>query len=75
MNVNLLGTCTHLIRSQVEFSESTQTMILRCILEVPATGERRGFVSMDALMETLRDELTDMQNQIVTRSIPNNKET
>ena len=75
MNVNSVSNCTHIIRSQVEYSVSTQTVILRCIVEIPATGERRrGFAPLDALMDALRTELTNMQDQIVSKPNLNNKE-
>ena len=75
MNVNLISNCTHIIRSQAEYSASTEEVVLRCILEIPATGERRGFASMEALIEALQDELTDMQEQIVSQFRSNNKES
>ena len=65
MKVNPVRNCTLVIRSQAEFSAATQTVIMRCILELPATGQRRGFSDVDALLTALRAELTDMQRKIV----------
>ena len=65
MGVNSVLNCTHIIRSQVEYSESTGSVILRCVLETPATGERRGFTDVGAMMEALQNELLDIQNQIM----------
>lgn len=75
MNMNAVGNCTHIIRSQIEYSASTQTVTMRCILETLATGERRGFSDMDELMIALRTELIDIQTQIVSRSNSKDKET
>ena len=65
MNVNSVLNCTLIIRSQVEYSVTVGTVILRCILEVPATGQRRGFTSTEDLLAALRAELMAVQNQIV----------
>ncbi len=73
MNVNAVSNCTHIVRSQVEYNAATQTVILRCILEITTTGKRLGFTDVDALMDALRAELIDMQIQIVSRSISNDK--
>lgn len=69
MKVNLVSNCTHIIRTQVEYSAAAHTVVLRCILERPASGQRRGFTDVDALMDALRAELTDIQDQIVVRSL------
>ena len=65
MNVNPVINCTLIIRSQVEYSTATQTAVLRCILEVPATGQRRGFTDEESLLAVLRLELTEMRNQLI----------
>lgn len=75
MNVNSVSNCTHIIRSQIEYSAATQTVSIRCILETTATGQRRGFSDMDELMDALRAELIDMQTQIVSHTNLNNKES
>lgn len=54
-----------IIRSQAEYSADTQSVILRCVLEAPATGQRYGFIDLDALLAALRAELTALQNQII----------
>jgi len=65
MNVNPVINCTLIIRSQAEYSAATQTAILRCILESPVTGQRRGFTDVEALLTVLRAELTEIQSQII----------
>ena len=62
-----------IIRSQVEYSGVTQTVILRCLLEKAATGQRRGFADVDALLIALRAELMDLQSQILPPDAPNPK--
>lgn len=65
MKVNPVLNYTLIIRSQVEYSAATQCAVLRCILETPATGQRRGFSDMDALLTVLRAELLALQNQLI----------
>lgn len=73
MNINSVVNCTFIIRSQAEYSVATQTVILRCLLENAATGERRGFADMDALLRALRAELMELQKKIVPPEPPNSK--
>ena len=75
MDVYPVSNCTHIIRIQMEFSLTTQRFVLRCILETPATGERRGFTDMDALTAALYAELTDMQDRMTTHFNNDTKET
>jgi hypothetical protein len=65
MNVNPVVNCTLIIRSQVEYSATTQTAVLRCVLEKSATGQRRGFTEVDALLTALRAELMELQAEII----------
>lgn len=65
MKVNPVLNYTLIIRSQVEYSATTQSAVLRCMLETPATGQRRGFSDVDALLTTLRAELLALQNQLI----------
>ncbi|MEZ4868833.1 MAG: hypothetical protein R3C14_46340 [Caldilineaceae bacterium] len=65
MKVNPVINCTLIIRSQAEYSAATQTVVLRCVLEMPATGQRHGFTEVEALLITLRAQLTDLQSQII----------
>lgn len=65
MKVDQVRNCTLIIRSQVEYSAATQRAVLRCILETPATGQRRGFSDMEALLTALRAELLTLQNQLM----------
>src|SRR5690606_30043911 len=65
MKVNPVLNYTLIIRSQVEYSATTQRAVLRCMLETPATGQRRGFSDVDALLTTLRAELLALQNQLI----------
>ena len=64
MKANLVMYSTLIIRSQVEYS-STQSVILRCVLEMPATGQRHGFTDLDALLDALRAELMEFQHRII----------
>ena len=57
--------CNLIIRSQLEYSAATQAVIVRCMLEMPSTGQRQGFTEVEALLDALRAELTAMQNQII----------
>ncbi len=65
MKINPVVNCTLIIRSQVEYSAATQTVVLRCLLEKTATGQRHGFTDVDTLLTALRAELMEMQNQII----------
>jgi hypothetical protein len=40
-------------------------VILRCILETPVTGQRRGFTDVDALLAAIRADLLNMQEQMI----------
>lgn len=64
MKANPVMYSTLIIRSQVEYS-TTQSVILRCVLEMPATGQRRGFTDLDDLLVALRAELMELQRQII----------
>lgn len=64
MKANSVINSTHIIRSQAEYSAAAQAVILRCILETPATGQRRGFTDMDTLLDALRTDLAELQDQI-----------
>lgn len=61
MKVSPVLNYTLIIRSQVEYSAATQRAVLRCILETPATGQRRGFSDVEALLTALRAELIELQ--------------
>lgn len=65
MNINPVTTCTLIIRSQVEYSIAAQEVIVRCILEKSATGQRRGFSNVEALLTALRAELMELQSQMI----------
>jgi hypothetical protein len=65
MKINPVANCTLIIRSQVEYSAATQMVVLRCLLEKSATGQRRGFTDVEALLTALRAELMDLQSQIL----------
>jgi len=66
MKSNSVHYCNLIIRSQLEYSAADQAVIVRCILELPSTGQRRGFTDVEALLDALRVELTEMQNQITS---------
>ncbi len=74
MNINSVVNCTLIIRSQAEYSVASQTVVLRCLLEKVATGERRGFANVDALLLALRAELMELQSQIIPPDPPNAKD-
>lgn len=57
--------CTFIIRSQAEYSSAAQAMSVRCILEMPATGQHRGFTDVETLLNNLRAELAEIHNQII----------
>ena len=66
MKANSVVYCNLIIRSQLEYSAATQAVIVRCMLEMPSTGQRQGFTDVEALLDALRVELTAMQNQIIS---------
>jgi hypothetical protein len=65
MKVNPVIHHTLIIRNQIEYSTTTQTVVMRCLLETPATGQRDGFTDVDALLAALRIQLLEMQNQMI----------
>ncbi|CAN5817453.1 hypothetical protein BH10CHL1_BH10CHL1_26970 [soil metagenome] len=65
MNPNPIIHCTFIIRGQIEYSLATQTVSLRCLLEMPITGQRRGFTDMKVLLAALQAELMALQKQII----------
>ncbi|MCL4861259.1 MAG: hypothetical protein KJZ93_17720 [Caldilineaceae bacterium] len=73
MKTNPVANCTLIIRSQVEYSAATQTVVLRCLLEKVATGQRRGFIDIDDLLVALRAELMELQNQILPPDAQNSE--
>lgn len=66
MKANPVVYCNLIIRSQLEYSATTQAVIVRCMLESPATGQRQGFTDVEALLAALRTELMAMQSQIIS---------
>jgi hypothetical protein len=73
MKVNPVVNCTLIIRSQAEYSAATQRVVLRCLLEKSATGQRCGFTNVDALLLALRAELMELQAQIIPPDSPSSK--
>ena len=65
MTDNSVINCLFIVRSQAEYSPATQTMSVRCILEMPTTGQHHGFTDVEALLSSLRVELMAMHNQII----------
>ena len=65
MKSNPVVSCNFIIRSQLEYSAASQTVVVRCILETAATGERRGFTDVDALLDAVRVALMEMHNKII----------
>lgn len=65
MNSNRVVNCMFVLRSEAEYSVATQRVILRCVLEVPATGQRQGYTEVEALLTALRTELLTIQAQMI----------
>lgn len=65
MESNPVTFSTLIIRNQVEYSALAQAAILRCTLEIPATGQRWGFTDVDDLLAALRAELLTVQHQMI----------
>lgn len=63
MNDHPVRNCTFIIRTQAEYSPTSQRVVLRCILETPAKGQRQGFTDTDALLAAVRAKLEDLQSQ------------
>ena len=57
--------CTLIIRSQAEYSVISETLRVHYILEVPITGQRRGFADLEALFSAVRTELMETHHQII----------
>lgn len=64
MKLNSVRNCTFLIRAQVEYCTVTGKVSLRCMLEIPAVGQRRGFTDAETLLASLRSELSKLQEQV-----------
>ena len=54
-----------IVRMQAEYSAAFQATRIRYVLEVPASGEHRGFAEVEDLMSALRIEMTKIDNPIV----------
>jgi hypothetical protein len=65
MESNPMAYCTLIIRNQIGYSSAAQAVVMRCILETPATGQRRGFTDIDDLLAVLRAELIEVQDQMI----------
>lgn len=65
MSNNRVVNCMFVLRSQAEYSAATQRVVLRCVLEVPATGQRQGYTEVEALLTALRAELLKIQVQMI----------
>lgn len=65
MNINPVINSTLIIRSQAEYSLASQTVSVRYILEVPATGQHRGFIDLEELISALRGELITVNSGII----------
>jgi len=65
MTTNPVSNCILIIRSQAEYSPASQTLSVRFMLEMPATGQHCGFVDVEALISALRIELVETHRQII----------
>lgn len=54
-----------IIRIQAEYSAAAQIMSIRYILEIPSSGEHRGFAEVGDLISALQIELTKIASPIV----------
>lgn len=69
MATNSVINSTLIVRSQAEYSPATQTLSVRFILEMPATGQHRGFADVEALLCLQGGEIyAQMLDRPVTRS-------
>lgn len=66
MKVNPVINSMFILRSQAEYSTTAEMVVLRYILERPATGQRCGFTDIDALLAALRSELLAVKKQIIS---------
>ncbi len=64
-HLNPVGNYTFIIRCQAEYSAATRTVTLRCILEMPATGQHRSFSDMHALLAAIEADLLSMQSRLL----------
>jgi hypothetical protein len=65
MSINPTINCTFIIRGQAEYSPAAQILSVRFILEMPATGQHRGFVDVEDLISALRIELAGTYGLII----------
>lgn len=56
---NPVTNCTLIIRSQAEYSPTASRLNVRFMLEMPTTGQHRGFVDVEDLVTALRIELEE----------------
>lgn len=56
---NQVTNCTLIIRSQAEYSPAANALSVRFMLELPATGQHRGFIDVEDLVTAMRIELED----------------
>jgi len=64
MHINPVSNTTFIIRCQAEYSAVTRTVIVRCILETPATGQHRSFSDMYTLLAAIQADLIALQNEL-----------
>lgn len=65
MKPNPMVNCTFILRNQTEYSQATQSVVTRYVLEMPATGQHQGFTDIEAVLAALRAELREIQNLII----------
>lgn len=56
-----LFTHVYVVRSWQERTTQGREIVMRYALDIPATGQRRGFTESEALLDTLSTELTRAQ--------------
>ena len=73
MKPNPLIYCNFIIHSQIEYSVTEQSVVMRCTLEMPATGRRSGFTDVEDLLSALRAEFLERQDEIVAKKLEKGK--
>ena len=56
-----------IIRTQAEYSPITKSMSVRCVLEMPMTGQHLMFVDVETLLTALSAEITEIHQQIIPK--------
>ena len=63
--IHPVGHSTLVLQVQAEYNAATQTVVLRCRLETPATGQHRGFSDLPALLTAIEADLLALQQRLL----------